>query len=612
MSVFQLNEWWSTQITSGQEEEFDLGCMAIGNLDNSNPATDKIVTGSQSGMLRIFAPIQATFRVEDLIHEENLDAPILQVCVGKFVPSSPGLLGLAVLHPRRLAVYEFVPQGDQGGRAVYYNLSRLYEHRLGIHGEHFTAYNMLAGPFGGVHNKDLLLVQSMDGKLQVFDQTAEAFTCQMMDCLLPGQLLYLRRMDALVTTNHANRIECYRYQVLVNAQGAIGESGSGGSASGSSSFGLTAVRNAMVEWSLNLGEDVLQMVDGRFENGSSSDKKSVEHILVLCEHSVFLLKDNGALAQQRRLEKEPACIAAYQSGLGGHNFVLAFRDLTLQVYVNFQLVWAVTTQNIPVQIEISNFGKQRGLIVAIDDTGVLNIGYLGTKPPSAAIGGVKRDLDYDKLDEEHRKLLQVIRDMQGDHKSEPNETLSIKSQIPKILDRVGSEEGLSFRPPDDVVRLYGGVGGSDHLVKLTVRLFISYSGANPASNVNISVTNSPFLHCLPTNIVLQQVAGARATPTILQLTFFANKSHLPTSLDAQVMATYLTSAGEPRVCAHTVNVPLAMACRLRPAAKTAPLKVTLDTQYPPQKLNELFADFIHSESSTGSDLGDLLDSSGTL
>jgi hypothetical protein len=76
--------------------------------------------------------------------------------------------------------------GEQGGRAAYYNLSRLYEHRLGVHGEHFTAYNMLAGPFGGVHGKDLILVQSMDGKLQVFDQTAEAFTCQMTDCLLPA------------------------------------------------------------------------------------------------------------------------------------------------------------------------------------------------------------------------------------------------------------------------------------------------------------------------------------------------------------------------------------------------------------------------------------------
>jgi hypothetical protein len=101
--------------------------------------------------------------------------------------------------------------------------------------------------------------------------------------------------------------------------------------------------------------------------------------------------------------------------------------------------------------------------------------------------------------------------MQSDHKSEPNESLSIKSQIPKILDRVGSEDGLSFRPPEDAVRLYSGVGSSDHLVKLTVRLFISYSGANPASNVNISVTSPPSLHCLPSNIVLQQVRSKQLT-----------------------------------------------------------------------------------------------------
>jgi hypothetical protein len=76
----------------------------------------------------------------------------------------------------------------------------------------------------------------------------------------------------------------------VNAQGAIGEGGNGGTVS-SASFGLSAVRNAMVEWSLNLGEDILQMVDGRFGGGSAGpEKKAVEHILVLCEHSIFLLK----------------------------------------------------------------------------------------------------------------------------------------------------------------------------------------------------------------------------------------------------------------------------------------------------------------------------------
>lgn len=141
-----------------------------------------------------------------------------------------------MLHPRKLTVFEFVPQGlllslficrhffiaSQSGKAAYYNLGKIYEHRLGLDGKHFTAFNMIYGPFGGVVGKDMILVQSMDGKLQFFDQSAEAFTRQIVDCLIPGNCLYLKRMDAFITANYANRIECYRYQVLVNSQAEIG------------------------------------------------------------------------------------------------------------------------------------------------------------------------------------------------------------------------------------------------------------------------------------------------------------------------------------------------------------------------------------------------------
>jgi PTHB1 N-terminus len=44
--------------------------------------------------------------------------------------------------------------------------AKVYDHQLGGEGAHFTAYNMTHGPFGGV-NRDLLAVQSMDGRLQV-------------------------------------------------------------------------------------------------------------------------------------------------------------------------------------------------------------------------------------------------------------------------------------------------------------------------------------------------------------------------------------------------------------------------------------------------------------
>ena len=35
MSVFQLNDWWSVRMSDG--EEFDRGCMVVGNVDNANP-----------------------------------------------------------------------------------------------------------------------------------------------------------------------------------------------------------------------------------------------------------------------------------------------------------------------------------------------------------------------------------------------------------------------------------------------------------------------------------------------------------------------------------------------------------------------------------------------
>ena len=104
MSLFKAKEWWSTRC--GSSEEFDAGGLTIGNVDNSSPPVNKIIVGSFEGMLRIYSPGRAaegeTTSAENLLLEANLGAPILQVEIGMFVPKSD-LMGLAVLHPRKLA-----------------------------------------------------------------------------------------------------------------------------------------------------------------------------------------------------------------------------------------------------------------------------------------------------------------------------------------------------------------------------------------------------------------------------------------------------------------------------------------------------------------------------
>eukprot|EP01031_Cornospumella_fuschlensis_P052853 gene52853-64581_t len=77
MSVFQLQEWWGLKVCQ-EDEEFDLGCLAVGNIDNAQPPSDKIVLASQQGVVRIFHPTRPQFHVEDLVYEGNLGKPILQ------------------------------------------------------------------------------------------------------------------------------------------------------------------------------------------------------------------------------------------------------------------------------------------------------------------------------------------------------------------------------------------------------------------------------------------------------------------------------------------------------------------------------------------------------
>ena len=98
---------------------------------------------------------------------------------------------------------------------------------------------------------------------------------------------------------------------------------------------------------------------------------------------------------------------------------------------------------------VASFGRDhRGMIVTLDDTGGLLVGYLGTRPPLSAVGGVNhsRMLDYDKVDEEHKKLLQVIRERQSEHTAAPTDEINLRVQVPKALDL----NSLLVEPPPDV------------------------------------------------------------------------------------------------------------------------------------------------------------------
>lgn len=605
MSVFQLQEWWNVQIS--QSEEFDLGCLAIGNIDNSHPSVDKIVIGSQQGMLRIYSPQRPQYRMEDLFLEESLGVPILQLLIGQFIPSVENLLGLAVLHPKKLVVYEVNAQGSKDGKgANYYSLRKCYEHNLGLDGKHFTAYNMISGPFGGVRGRDMLLVQSLDGKLQIFEQSANAFTRQLVDCLVPHPVAYLPRLDAFVATNYACRAECYRYQVLASTQTDVGGGSKAGATTGA--FGLTALRSALVEWDVNMGEPCIQMTEGYFSGSETT--KSCGELLILCEQSLFLVKGSGGIIQQRKLDRSPACMCTYNSATRGkQNFLVADRGGTIQVFTDFNLAWAAKVPSVPVQIAVGNFGGQSGLVVTIDDSGRLVCGYLGTKPPLTSVVSQARELDYDKVDEEHRSLLKIIRESQSENKAEPKEKLFMRTQVTRSFD---NDSVSTYELPSGLAQmnLSGlGAGGDSRLVKICVRLYVSLTGSASTTDVTIVVSTADFVYAAPKNIVLKTVSGAQSTPIMTKIYFYARQDALPAGLEAQVVASYVSSNGEPRVNTIQIALPLHLACRPRPAQKTALHKITLDTDADVQPLTDLFDDYLFAYQDAGLDVKETLGNS---
>eukprot|EP00605_Chrysophyceae_sp_TOSAG23-4_P001036 GSChrysophyteH1.ASY1.ANO1.1139.1 assembled CDS len=590
MSCFKLKEWWSVQ--AGADEEFGHSSLVVGDLDNvRGSGGDKIAVGSLQGMLRVYSPTRPQFRVEDLLIEEDMGSPILQLLAGMFLPNSTDI-GIAVLHPRKLVIYELQYRGASKGG--YHVLEKSYEHELGIDGKHFSAFNMVSGAFGGVHGREMILVQSMDGKLQIFEQTTNAFTRQIVDCLYPGPVKYIPKLDAFVTVSTSREAQCFRYQVLANSQGEIGGS-STASSSKTGAFGLTAMRSALMEWGLVVGETCSGILEGSFSGTDSSSVKKggfdiASELLLVCERSLFLVKESGGVLQQRRLEKPPSCSCACSSG--DHkidNFLVADRDGIIQVYSRFNLVWAAKAETTPVCMAVASFAGNEGLLVTLSDAGKLGVSYMGTRPPqSITSSSASRDLDYDKIDEEHRSLLQIIREHQSTSKLEPKDKLVLRSQLPA---------GLMLIPD--------GAHESKGLMKVCVRLYVAFNGASSAKDISITISAPSFAHCVPNNYIIKSLS-ARSTPVMIKLYVYARRHEIAHSLQCDMVATYKSSSGEPRIANHSVQLPLFMACTLRPPVKQAAFKFTLDTGKDPVPLTDIFDDMIFALKELGLNVGDIV------
>lgn len=603
MSIFKVKEFWSTSIGSG---DYDAGGLVCGSLDGGI----KIITGSFEGMVRIYNPSQRGYKADDLILEEDLGYPILQMKLGAFVAGSVDT-ALAVLHPRKVTVYELsegvLDDNDEGGNTTVYKLEKHYDNMLGLDGEHFSAFCMCSGAFGTGGGQEMIIVQSMDGKLQIFEGQNLVFTRQFVDCLYPGPLEYLQSLDAFVTVNTACEAQCVRYQNFVSSQKDIGSNNDGGSKTGS--FGIAAMKSNVFEWSTVVGESCLYVFPGIFvgETGNKKNNSDVGvELMLVGESTLHVLSDGGYLKDQKMLEQNPVCACSYPSGNGFlDNLAVATQEGNLHIFSELSLIWAARLDSVPVALTVAGSAGHDGMIVALDGAGRLSINYLGTRPASSiASSAASRDLDYERIDEEHRQLMMSIREHQTEAKTEPKDRIILRTQLPKELDMGSRGPETDVDMPEGLVSLGEALEEvqSSQLLKVCVRLFVAYSGSASAKDVNISISAPRFCHVVPKSCVIKQVR-ANSTPQLVRLYIYASRGELAQTLTSEVCVTYQTQSGEHRVASHKFNMPIFLACALRAPVKSAEYKYTLDTgDLPAQPATTLFEDLVVAAHEAGVDV----------
>ncbi|XP_061632773.1 protein PTHB1 isoform X2 [Phyllopteryx taeniolatus] len=563
MSLFKARDWWSTAL--GEGEEFDHGCVCVGDVDNSGTGHDKVVVGSYMGMLRIFSPHPAKpteggqGSAEAQLLEVHLQNAIIQVELGKFVSCSD-LLHLAVLHPRKLSVFSVLGTAGNVEHGDQYQIKLVYEHNL-----QRTACNMTYGTFGGVTGHHSLCIQSMDGMLMFFEQDSYTFGRFLPGFLLPGPLAYNSRTDSFLTVSSARQLESYKYETLAVATEAENRQDPDQPLK-------TGGKRLTPDWTLILGEQALDISVPSFSHSPSS-------IFVLGERNLYCLRDNGVIYFMKKMEFNPSCFLPYVSLTDGTtNLLLGNHTNMLLVYQDVTLKWAAQLSFVPVALRVANFPDLKGAVVSLSWDGHLLCSYMGTDPSFFSTPKVDaREVDYEQADAEMKRLHKFIREA---------------SRTQDILPKGESEEDLkvtAYVSTDMDIPSRALIQDMDGLPVPSVTVKVTVKARSVLASSKLTVGVQPPLAVTQDQFVLEPLGVGSSIAVVFSA--FLNGRYPPADLSGDLTLSYSSPTGVPHVHQCQFTLPLALISIASSPSKSSVFKITVDTNQPPVDLATIFPEF---------------------
>jgi len=561
MSIFESKEFWSTTVSKNKDEEFDRNSISIGNI-GSDSTKNKICVGSFSGNLRIYSPSFGNISPNTLIFEKKMEEPILQTETGNFSQMNGNMTHLAILLIHKLVIYRFT-DFKPGTEIIE------YEHKLRRNGHNLTKARV------GDKNYDIIIIQSIDGALSIYEGENFINMVILSEVYFPGQIGYLNKKDSIIVSNTAYEIECYSFNNIASLKNSTIGAGPGG-----------RVKEFNHIWKANLGESSTQI------QVIFNELSKKEEIVVLTETLLNLIDSNGVLLYQKKLDFEPMCFYAYNITDDNYKKNQVFDLMCLisstyhhiMIYKGFQLAWVAKLFDTPVFISLNNFDNIKSLIVTLSDTGSLNVLYLGMEK----IKNVKliktKDIDHKKIAKEREKLSQIISNYEkGIFINDKENALKINALVHKEIFLIDNNNEDKIFYKDN----YG------KIIESVVQLEFEYGGQE-ATDIKVNVV-CPYNIICDDPIFTISSLGNNSNKTIKKnLKFRVIEEYYPTFLNIDIYTSYYAKEKNDKIIQSTsisFELPLALILRVENESKSnLQYRITLETNKQPFKINELFDD----------------------
>lgn len=335
--MFRLRELWRSKSNFNDEYGVESFTSFVYN-DNTY-----LVSGSFAGYLRFFSP-----KIEDdglPITEIQLKYPILQIYFDELFKNNKNVL--IVLHPKSIAFYSVKVEEDSTV-IIKESHSQILAH---------SSYNFITTKFEGQNQPKTVLVQSIDGFLTSINENSMS-TYKIPNFFLPGPFIYIPLLESFIFASADYRILCFRKNMIISSNDD----------------------EKVEEWSYTFGESVVGL--NYYRTTSEYATSSNFEIAITGERKLAVLTDSGKIKTMMIHNGGGICSHGYVSEPEAkrfcNNLLLASIDKTVSIYINFQKVWQIVLEYVPLSLHIITIQPNKGVIAIMDDTGKMYAGYLGT------------------------------------------------------------------------------------------------------------------------------------------------------------------------------------------------------------------------------------------